>query len=247
MRYLMTFSYDGSYFNGYQKQKNLLSVQEELEKVLTSIANGKKIIIHSTGRTDKGVHAINQKAHFDMDVDITLKKLKMALNSYTSKALYVKDIVVVDSKFHARYMVKNKEYLYIINMGEYNPIEVNYVYQYNKSLCVKEIKEACKYFIGKHNFKSFTSSEDIRENYNREIFNISVKECDNKVYITIVGNGFLKYQIRNMIGTLIKVGEKERLPVDIIDIINKENRIHADETAPACGLYLKNVSFKENL
>ena len=112
MRYLMTFSYDGTNFYGYQKQPKLRTIEGELEDALTFINGGKEVIVHSSGRTDRKVHAINQKAHFDLDKEISIYKLKSALNTYTGRDIYVKDIEVVDDNFHARYMVKNKIYIY---------------------------------------------------------------------------------------------------------------------------------------
>ena len=137
MRYLITFSYDGTNFNGYQKQPKLRTIQGELEHALKKISGGLDIEVNSSGRTDRGVHAINQKAHFDLNKKIALHKLQMALNTYTGKDIYIKDIKIVDNNFHARYMVRKKEYIYKINTGEYNPIDRNYIYQYNKELNIK--------------------------------------------------------------------------------------------------------------
>ena len=123
MRYLITFSYDGSKFKGYQKQPRLKTVQSEIEHALKTINNDVAIDIHASGRTDAGVHALNQKAHFDLDMDITPEKLGRALNSLISDYIYIKNVEIVDSSFHARFNVKAKEYIYRINMGEYSPIE----------------------------------------------------------------------------------------------------------------------------
>ena len=134
MRYFMTFAYDGSKYKGYQVQPKEKTVQGEVEKALKKINGGKRVVIHASGRTDAGVHAYNQKAHFDLDMkNITPEKLKDGLNSLLPKDIYIKHIEIVPDDFHARYNVKAKEYIYIINMGEYNPIEKDYVYQYNKN------------------------------------------------------------------------------------------------------------------
>ena len=155
MRYLITFSYDGSKYKGYQKQPEVTTIQGELEKVLTGI-NNSEVLVSASGRTDAGVHALNQTAHFDLDINITSEKLKMALNSLLPSDIYVKKVEEVDRDFHARFNVKEKEYIYKINVGEYNPLEKDYVYQYNKELDVVKMKEAIKYFEGTHDFKSFT-------------------------------------------------------------------------------------------
>ena len=164
MRFLITFSYDGTNYSGYQKQKGKHTIQEEVEKVLKSINNDKYTKLESSGRTDKGVHALCQKAHVDIDVDITEYKLKRAMNSLLPPDIHVIETKKVDNKFHARYEVKEKEYKYLLNMGEYDPTRRNTCYQYNRELDVNSMKEAIKYFIGEHDFESFTPTVDKREN-----------------------------------------------------------------------------------
>ena len=207
MRYLISFSYDGSNFNGYQKQEGLRTIEEELEKALKFINNNQDTPLFSSGRTDKGVHALKQKAHFDIDVEITEYKLKRALNSNLPLDIHVNDAKIVNDDFHARYMVKEKTYEYVLNMGEFNPIERNYVFQYGKKLNIEEMQKAIKFFIGKHNFKSFTPTKDVRNNYVREIYDAKIISNHDKLIIRFTANGFIKYQIRNMVGYLIKVGE----------------------------------------
>ena len=125
MRYLIKFSYDGSAYSGFQTQKGKETIQEKLEDALTIVNNHKKTYIVATGRTDKGVHALSQYAHADIDVSITEKKLKRALNSNLPDDIHVIETKEVDNNFHARYNVKEKVYKYIINVGEYNPLERN--------------------------------------------------------------------------------------------------------------------------
>ena len=242
MRYLITFSYDGSKYGGYQKQLDINTIQSELEEALTKL-NNKETSIVASGRTDRGVHAINQKAHFDLDINITPAKLKMALNSLIPNDIYVKDVKEVDSDFHARFNVKSKEYIYKINLGEYNPIEKDYIYQYGKSLNIKAMEEAIKYFIGMHNFKSLVAADDVRDNYDREIISANINVVDDIMTISFVGTGFLRYMVRNMVGLLIEIGEGKRNPSDVLTILEKEDRKASGKTAPACGLYLKNVNY----
>ena len=163
MRYLITFSYDGSKYSGYQKQPNVKTVQGELERVLTTINNNVEVLVSASGRTDAGVHALNQKAHFDLNINITPEKLKAALNGMIPKDIYVKSVVEVDDNFHARFNVSAKEYIYKINLGEYNPIEKDYVYQYNKPLDIEKIENALIFFQGTHDFKSFAKATDEKE------------------------------------------------------------------------------------
>ncbi len=243
MRYLITFSYDGTNFNGYQKQDGLRTIQEEMEKALKYINGNKDTILFSSGRTDKGVHAKCQKAHCDIDVSITPYKLKRAMNSNLPMDIHVINTELVDDSFHARYMVKEKEYQYFLNMGEYNPCMRNLVYQYGKKLDVKAMKKAIKNFLGTHSFKSFTPAKDLRENYIRTINYVDILEQDDILIFVFRGNGFIKYQIRNMVGYLIKVGEGKKKGDDIPKILSKEDRRQASITAHAEGLYLTDVKY----
>ena len=131
-------------------------------------------------------------------------------------------------------------------MGEYSPIERKYCYQYNKNLDVVAVERGLKYFEGEHNFKSFTKANDEIDDYVRTISQTSVirdpKDINNLI-ITFVGTGFMRYMVRNMIGFLIEVGEGKRKPEEIINILKKEDRTLAGKTAPACGLYLRNVFY----
>ena len=243
MRYLITFSYDGTNFNGYQKQGGLRTVQNELEKALKYINGGKNTTVTSSGRTDKGVHALCQKAHADINVEITPYKLMRAMNSNLPSDIHVIKTEIVDKEFHARYMVKEKEYQYKLNMGEYNPIDRNYVYQYCKKLNVLEMNKAIKHFLGTHSFKSFTPARDKRENYIRTINYVNITEKDDILTFTFRGNGFIKYQIRNMVGYLIRVGEGKKKGEDIPEILEKEDRRMASITAHSEGLYLTKVNY----
>ena len=243
MRYLITFSYDGTNFNGYQKQGELRTIQNEMEKALTFINGGRKTVITSSGRTDKGVHALCQKAHVDINIKITPYKLMRAMNSNLKEDIHVIKTEIVDNEFHARYMVKEKEYKYYLNMGEYNPVMRNYCYQYCKKLDIDKMKKAIKYFLGTHSFKSFTPAKDIRNNYIRTINYVDISVNNDIVCFTFRGNGFIKYQIRNMVGYLIRVGEGKKNGEDIPTILEKEDRRMASITAHSEGLYLTDVKY----
>lgn len=247
MRYFITFSYDGSKYKGYQKQPKAKTVQGEIEKALTKINSDQAVSIHASGRTDAGVHALNQRAHFDLDTDIKPDKLLHSMNSLIPKDIYIKKLEVVDDKFHARFDVRAKEYIYKINTGEYNPIEKDYVLQYNGNLDIVAIERAMKYLEGTHNFKSFTKNDEEKEDYTRTIVQTNViRDLKNVHNITLsfLGTGFLRYMVRNMVGTLIEIGEGKRKSEDIIDIIKAEDRTKAGKTAEPEGLYLKDVFYK---
>ena len=241
-RYLIDFSYSGANFSGYQKQPGKRTVQDEIEKVLSSI-NNNSVKLTSSGRTDALVNAIHQKAHFDLDKEIGAYKLNGALNSYLPDDIYVNSVTEVDNLFHARYMVKSKTYEYLINTGDYNPLLRTHVYQYCKPLNIRKMKKAVKYFIGKHDFTTFVSAEDKKEDKVREIYDASVDEKEGIIKITFKGSGFLKYQVRNMVGTLIKVGEEKVLPDIILSLLEKKDRKCAFLCAPAQGLTLTDVKY----
>ena len=246
MRYFITFSYDGTNFYGYQKQPRKRTVQKEIEDVLKEINDGNDVSIYSSGRTDAGVHAINQKAHFEMGIKISPERLLRGMNSLLPSDIYVKNIDMVPIDFHARFDATGKEYVYKINMGEYNPIERNYVCQYCRKLDVVSMERGLKYLEGTHNFKSFTKSDEEILDYVRTITQATLVRDSkdlNKIIITFVGTGFLRYMVRNMVGLLIEIGEGKRKPEDIIDIFKYEDRRFAGKTAPPCGLYLRNVFY----
>ncbi len=246
MRYFMTFSYDGSDFKGYQKQPKGRTVQGELESVLKKINGDNKVSVVASGRTDAGVHAMNQKGHFDLEVEIDVDKLLHSMNSMLPDDIYIKSISEVSENFHARYDATGKEYIYLINMGEYNPLERKYVYQHSSKLDVVEMQRAMKYLEGTHSFKSFTKTDEEKEDYVRTLSQTNVirdlKDV-NKITLVFIGTGFMRYMVRNIVGTLIEIGEGKRRSEEIIDILNSEDRTRAGKTANPEGLYLRNVFY----
>ena len=246
MRYFINFSYDGSKYNGYQKQPKVKTVQSEIEKALKQINSGKQISIYASGRTDAGVHAYNQKAHFDYSGDIPCNKIRQALNSLMPDDIYIKSICEVNDDFHARFDVKAKEYIYKINMGTYNPIEKDYVYQYNKKLDIPEMERALKYIEGTHDFRSFVKIDEEKDDYVRTIVQTSlIRDIKNvnQITISVLGTGFMRYMVRNIVGMLIEIGEGKYKSEDIIEILRAKDRTRAGKCAPACGLYLKDVYY----
>jgi tRNA pseudouridine38-40 synthase len=246
MRYFITFSYDGSKYNGYQKQPKVRTIQGELEKALKQINSKKLVSITASGRTDAGVHAYNQSAHFDLTTSIPCSKLKQALNSLIPDDIYVKNVSEVSDDFHARYDVKAKEYIYKINMGDYNPIEKDYIFQYNKRLDIPEMERALKYLEGTHDFRSFVKIDEEKDDYTRTIVQTSlIRDIKNvnMITISILGTGFMRYMVRNIVGMLVEIGEGKYKSEDIISILEAHDRKKAGICAPACGLYLKDVYY----
>ena len=244
MKYLITFSYDGSKYYGYQKQPSKKTIQKEIEDVLFQLNSNKEVIISASGRTDSGVHALNQKAHFVLDNNFEPEKLKYTMNKMLSSSIYIKKVEHVNDDFHARFDVKRKKYTYKINIGEYNPLEYDYILQYNKPLNVEDMKKAIKFFEGKHNFKSFTKIDEEKESYEREIFETSVNVKENIISITFVGSGFMRYMVRNMVGLLVEIGSSKRNYDCVMDILKKEDRKESGITIAANGLYLEDVYYE---
>lgn len=239
MKYLITLSYDGSKFYGFQRLKNDKSVQRILEQALTKI-NKTEVLVKGAGRTDRGVHALGQCASFSLDIKIDESHLKKALNSLLGDYIYVTDCKIVNDDFHARFSVKSKQYTYKINVGVYNPIEADYVYQCPYKLDIKKIKRCCKLFNGGHDFRNFVSGS--RDDYKSIIYKINVCKKKDILEITFIGKSFYRYMVRNIVGALIDVG---RGKVDVSMVKRMlDNEIEADLfTAPACGLYLDNIKY----
>ena len=159
MRYFIKFSYDGSCFYGFQRQIGLKTVQGVIEEALMSL-NGNVVNLCASGRTDKGVHAIEQCAHFDLDIDVKEYNLKKYLNNCFEGEIHVFSLEKVSDRFHARYDVKSKIYSYYINMGEFSSVSRNYVYQLCEELDVSLMKSASLCLLGKHDFRSFCTDEE---------------------------------------------------------------------------------------
>ena len=240
MRYLINLSYDGSKFYGYQIQKKDITVEGELEKVLSKVLN-ETIKTLGASRTDRGVHALNQYCHFDYEKKLDLNKLKHSLNSLINSSIYIKSIKRVDNDFHARFNVVKKEYIYKINMKDYNPIEKDYVLQYCKKIDKKLIEDFISKLSGKHNFKSFTSDKDA-SNYERDIL-ISYKINSKVLYLKFESSGFLRYMIRNIVGLLLDINDGKKKISDIDKIFESKNRCQLGVCAPSEGLYLTSIEY----
>lgn len=244
MKFLIKFAYDGTNFSGFQYQPGKRTIEEELNKVLTKINNNRKTTIVATGRTDAKVHALSQYAHVNLDVNITEYKLKRAMNSYLDDDIHVLEVKKVDDSFHARYNVLSKTYKYYINLGEYNPTRRNYELQYNHTLNIEKMKEAIKVFLGEHDYRAFVTQNKEKDNCIRTITKAEIEEKNNILIITFTGNGFLRYQVRNMVGILIRIGENKLTKEQLSEILLSCDRTKSGKTAPACGLYLEKVDFR---
>ena len=240
MRYLIKISYDGSKFYGFQRLKGKKTVQGELERVLTKI-NKTIVVVKGAGRTDRGVHAYDQGVSFDLNINITEAGLKSAMNSLLDPAIHVNECNLVASEFHARFDVKMKTYEYIINVGDYDPVINDYVYNYNRNLNIKAMKKASKYLIGMHNYEAFSSGE--RDSYNSIIYKIKLTKKKDLLYIRFVGKSFYRYMVRNMVGALMSVGMDKNTPQCIKEMLTERRNTINYMTVPANGLYLTKVEY----
>lgn len=243
MRYKCTVSYDGTNFHGFQVQDNLRTVQEEIENVLKIITK-KETRIYPAGRTDTGVHGIGQVFHFDTEIVMKEWNMQNAINSRLPRDVYISKVEHVSDEFHSRFSKHIKEYHYIIDLNEYNPLLGNYRYFYRHKLDIEKMIEASKVFVGEHDFAAFTKNHKI-ENTVRTIYSIDFDIKDKVVTIKFVGNGFLHNMIRIIVAMMIEVGNN-RLEINRLqEIMESKNRKLAPKTAPANGLYLYNIVYED--
>jgi len=240
MRFKCKVSYDGTLFHGFQAQNNQRTIQGVIEEALLEICK-RKIRIHPSGRTDKGAHALGQVFHFDTEINIADWSLKKAINSLLPSDVYIKDVKIASDDFHARYDAKSKEYRYIIDLNEYNPLENNYRYFYKYKIDSKKIKDASKIFVGRHDFNAFTKTKN--KNTIRTIYSIDFKTKNNVIYLDFHGDGFLHNMVRIIVGMLLEVGRGKIDKADLKHILESKNRQLALKIVPASGLYLVNVKY----
>lgn len=242
MRYKCTCMYDGTLFHGFQTQVGVNSIQEEIEKALF-IIHKKQITIHPSGRTDSGVHAIGQVFHFDSDIDMGEWNMQNAINSRIDKAIYLTKVEKVGREFHSRKSSISKEYHYLIDFGEFNPLNRNYrFYCTSKNVDKRKFIAAFSVFVGEHDFKSFSKTSN-KEKTVREIFSIDFEEISSLIKIKIIGNGFLHNQIRILVAMALEVGMSKISIEDLKAIMDAKDRRLAPKIAPPNGLYLFKVNY----
>ena len=243
MRVLGVVSYKGSRFQGWQKQPTVITVQGEIEKALSQVLNS-EVTIFGSGRTDAGVHAMGQTFTFDMSKDLDLDKLCFSINRMIDKDIKILSFKKVDDDFHARFSAKSKTYLYKIRLGVKDPFENEFQYIYPFEFDFDLFSKALKQFEGKHCFKDFTSKEEDEDGYVREIYKIVSKKQDNDITVEFTGNGFMRYQIRNMVGAALAVASKNE-DLNFIPNHLKEEKIReiCQYKAPPQGLYLVKVEY----
>ena len=243
MRILGVCSYKGTNYYGWQKQVGFVSVQSTIEEVLSKVYDS-PINITGSGRTDAGVHAFKQYFHFDTEKEKDLKQLAYALNKMLPEDIKILSFEVVDDDFHSRYSAKRKIYEYRILLKNKDPFNNDKAYIYPMDLDVELLKNALNRFVGEHCYQDFTSKEEDEQNFVREIYSIALKQEDELIRIVFIGSGFMRYQIRNMVGAAMSVAIKKEDLSFIDKHLDSKNRDIISYKAPACGLYLAAVLYK---
>ncbi|MGM0417959.1 MAG: tRNA pseudouridine(38-40) synthase TruA [Thermodesulfobacteriota bacterium] len=240
----ITIEYDGTDFYGWQIQPDHKTIQGEIEKALGTMTDS-KVDLHGSGRTDAGVHAFNQTANFKCGTKITADTFKRSLNRLLPPEIAIKECIEVPSDFHARFSSKFKNYEYFILNREQKPVMGRqYVWHIWKPLDIEKMKKAASFLKGTHDFKSFEAAGSPRDHTVRTIKDIKVNTPGNgNISVEITADGFLRYMVRNITGTLVQVGSGKIDPDDISFIIKKKDRTAAGMTAPPNGLFLKKVIY----
>ena len=243
MRILLTVSYAGTNFCGYQRQPNKRTVEEELQIALRKLLN-KPVKTIASGRTDSGVHALCQVAHFDIEKGLPPEKYAPALNSVLPDDVQVLFSMQAPVGFHARFGAKKKTYRYTFYVSDVKlPLKEAYA-QRIVSADVKKMQEGAKYLVGEHDFKCFLASNSSVKDTVRRIYSCKVSAKGNEIYLEVCGNGFLYNMVRTIAGTLLYVGEGKYPPEYVKEILQSKERVKAGKTMPAKGLMLKNVCYK---
>ncbi|WP_100334340.1 tRNA pseudouridine(38-40) synthase TruA [Bacillus alkalisoli] len=245
-RVMCIVSYDGTSFQGYQVQPNERTVQGEIQKTLSKIHKGEEVKVTGSGRTDAKVHAVGQVIHFDTPLSLHEEAWKKALNANLPSDIRIVSSQKISENFHARFDVERKEYRYKIDISKDQSVFMrNYAYHYPFELNESSIRNAMSYLLGTHDFTSFCSAKTEVEDKVRTIYELELLEEDSFLTVRIVGNGFLYNMVRIIVGTLLEIGQGKKDSTEIFTILEKKDRSSAGKTAPAHGLYLWKVNYKD--
>lgn len=236
--------YDGTKYNGWQKQKNGSGIQEILTNAIHQVCSDVDKI-NGAGRTDAGVHAFGQTANFFTACKIPVGKIPSAVNVFLPKEIAVKSAEEVDDKFHARYSAKGKKYMYIVNnSGVRSALEFYREYNFPYEIDYKKMKKAAELFEGTHDFRGFMASGSSVSDTVRTISKIQIKKReDGRIIFNFTGNGFLYNMVRILVGTLLDIGIGKIKLEDVNSIISSKDRSKAGKTVPSQGLYLVEVYY----
>ncbi len=240
---LLTISYDGSNYHGWQVQKNAVTVQEVFQNAVKKLFK-QNIDIKGCSRTDSGVHANKYCVSFKTDTDIPCENIIMALNSYLPDDIAVLNCTDMDIDFHARYNVVKKEYVYIINNSKIrNPFLRNYAFWYRYDIDTDYLNEQAQAFVGTYDYSGFCSANSGVEDTVRTVHSFEVSRKGDIVYFKVSADGFLYNMVRIMVGTLLFVNEGKIKKDELKNVILSKNRKLAGKTAPPQGLYLNDVIY----
>lgn len=238
-------AYDGSRYNGWQKQRNTeQTIQGKLEQLLFKMT-GEEIEIHGSGRTDSGVHAKGQVANFFTKIDWPVGKIQTYMNHYLPEDIAVLEVKEEKERFHARLNAVKKQYDYTIwNSTIPNVFQRKYMYSLEDEIDLEKMRQGAYYLIGEHDFKSFCGNKRIKKSTVRIINDIKICKEEGKLTISFIGNGFLYNMVRILVGTLIEIGLGKRKPEEIKELLQLGAREEAGFLAPAKGLCLMNVWYE---
>ena len=243
MRIALGIEYDGTAFYGWQRQREVNSVQQELETALSKVANH-SIELFCAGRTDAGVHATGQVVHFDTTAVRDDKAWIMGTNAQLPDAIAVRWAKQVPDDFHARFSATARRYRYIIYNHRYRPaILRSGLSHYHQSLNVELMQQATPFLLGEHDFSSFRAVQCQSHSPNRNIHHLNIQRHGDFIVLDIKANAFLHHMVRNITGSLLEVGMQRRPPEWIAELLAAKDRTQAAATAKAGGLYLVEVDY----
>lgn len=239
----MTIVYEGSRYQGWQRQNNTTqTIQEVVEEAIGRVV-GYPVEIDGSGRTDGGVHAKGQTATMRLSGKVDEAEFKDSLNRQLPEDIQVKDMILVKNGLHARLNAKGKSYEYFLDTREKPDVFTRkYCYHYPHELNVKAMEEAAGHLLGKHDFAGFTDKKDEKSTI-RTIYDIIIEKQGSKIRIEYYGTGFLYHMVRILTGTLVDVGMGRKQPEELTDILKDGKRERAGFLAPAKGLFLKEVYY----
>jgi tRNA pseudouridine38-40 synthase len=243
-RYKIKIEYEGTSFVGCQFQKNGQSIQEVLQKAIFKFSN-ENVTVTGAGRTDSGVHALGQTAHFDMKKKISKEKILPAINqNIGNKPVTVLKVSKVTNKFHARYDAKKRTYLYlIINRQSPLALQKNKAWHIRKKLNLLSMKKGSKFLLGTHDFSTYRASTCGAKSPIKTMEKILIKQNKDKITLQFTSRSFLQQQVRSMVGCIKYLGEGKWSLNDFKKSFKSKNRLKCAPPAPACGLYLTKIIY----
>jgi len=243
-RYKLIIEYDGTDFVGWQSQENGISVQQSIETAIKNLTS-ETVSLFGAGRTDSGVHARQQVAHFDLSKDISLDTLRDGINQHLRPLpIAVLKVKITDENFHARFSAIMRHYEYNIT-NRRTPLTISKCYSWGvfKKLDILKMKEASSYFEGKHDFNAFRSINCQSSSSIKTIKSFTLDNKNEDITVKISAKSFLHSQVRIMVGTLVEIGKGKIKSEELKKIIESKDRSRAGPTAPAHGLYLMKVEY----